>query len=82
MAPAERKWNWDRYRHVWAEHVLFCLQVVDNLKAKLADGGCILDYHGCDFFPEEQIDLVVVLRTETSVLYDRLKARLAVGFAD
>ena len=29
----------------------------------------------CDIFPEEHIDLVVVLRCETSLLYDRLTER-------
>lgn len=41
----------------------------------LPDGGVILDWHACDLFPESWIDLVVVLRVETNVLYDRLKAR-------
>ncbi|OQV24546.1 putative Adenylate kinase isoenzyme 6 [Hypsibius exemplaris] len=50
-------------------------KVVDHLESCLPDGGYILDYHGCDFFPQELIDTVVVLRTENSVLYDRLKAR-------
>ncbi|KAI1331921.1 AAA domain-containing protein [Xylariaceae sp. FL0255] len=39
------------------------------------EGGCILDWHACDLFPERWIDLVVVLRVDTTVLYDRLKTR-------
>ncbi|KAF3552243.1 hypothetical protein DY000_02004403 [Brassica cretica] len=35
-------------------------------------GGNIVDYHGCEFFPERWFDRVVVLHTENSVLYDRL----------
>lgn len=35
----------------------------------------MIDYHACDLFPASWIDLVVVLRTSTEVLYDRLKAR-------
>ena len=35
----------------------------------------ILDWHACDIFPERWIDLVVVLRCDTSTLYDRLTAR-------
>ena len=39
------------------------------------NGGYIIDWHACDLFPESWIDLVVVLRTDTAKLYDRLKAR-------
>lgn len=38
-------------------------------------GGVILDYHTCDIFPERWIDLVVVLRCDHTVLWDRLEAR-------
>ncbi|USP75824.1 uncharacterized protein yc1106_03098 [Curvularia clavata] len=38
-------------------------------------GGYILDWHACDLFPERWIDLVIVLRCESSILYDRLTAR-------
>jgi adenylate kinase len=35
----------------------------------------VIDWHICDVFPRRWIDLVVVLRAETSVLYDRLTSR-------
>ncbi|KAH7122692.1 AAA domain-containing protein [Dendryphion nanum] len=38
-------------------------------------GGYILDWHACDMFPERWIDLVLVLRCDSTVLYDRLTAR-------
>jgi hypothetical protein len=38
-------------------------------------GGNIVDYHGCDFFPERWFDRVAVLQTDNSVLYDRLSRR-------
>jgi adenylate kinase len=38
-------------------------------------GGAVVDYHGCDFFPERWFDLVLVLRTDNSTLYERLEAR-------
>jgi adenylate kinase len=38
-------------------------------------GGCIIDWHACDLFPESWIDLVVVLRANNTILYDRLEAR-------
>jgi broad-specificity NMP kinase len=38
-------------------------------------GGCVVDYHGSDFFPERWFDLIIVLRTDNTVLYDRLVQR-------
>ncbi|KAF2847273.1 P-loop containing nucleoside triphosphate hydrolase protein [Plenodomus tracheiphilus IPT5] len=38
-------------------------------------GGYILDWHACDLFPERWIDLVIVLRCDSTVLYDRLTSR-------
>ena len=35
----------------------------------------MIDWHACDLFPQSWIDLVVVLRANSTVLYDRLKAR-------
>jgi adenylate kinase len=31
---------------------LCCLQVCDALEDMMGEGGCLVDYHGCDFFPE------------------------------
>ena len=45
------------------------------LEDKTAEGGAILDSHMCEIFPEDWIDLVVVLRCDTSLLYDRLMKR-------
>ncbi|KAF1971819.1 P-loop containing nucleoside triphosphate hydrolase protein [Bimuria novae-zelandiae CBS 107.79] len=42
-------------------------------------GGVILDWHACELFPERWIDLVIVLRCDSTVLYDRLTAR---GYKD
>lgn len=42
----------------------------------MKQGGYIIDWHACDLFPRSWIDLVVVLRTNSTKLYDRLKARL------
>lgn len=50
-------------------------QVCDALEDQLALGGNIVDYHSCDFFPERWFDLVVVLQTDNSVLYERLEKR-------
>ena len=50
-------------------------QLLDSLEDELPRGGHIIDWHSCDVFPQDWIDLVVVLRTDSTKLYDRLKAR-------
>ena len=53
-------------------------KVCDTLEPIMQQKGVVVDYHGSDFFPERWFDLVVVLRADNTVLYDRLKARLVV----
>eukprot|EP01028_Stygiella_incarcerata_P013260 TRINITY_DN81729_c0_g1_i1.p2 TRINITY_DN81729_c0_g1~~TRINITY_DN81729_c0_g1_i1.p2 ORF type:complete len:172 (+),score=56.51 TRINITY_DN81729_c0_g1_i1:162-677(+) len=50
-------------------------KVVDALAERVSRGGVVVDYHSCDFFPEDWFDLIVVLRTSTEVLFDRLEKR-------
>lgn len=50
-------------------------KLLDTLETDLEEGGIIVDWHCCDIFPERLIDLVIVLRTDNSNLYDRLKTR-------
>lgn len=50
-------------------------KVCDELEERMDAGGVVLEAHSCDFFPERWFDLVVVLRTNNTVLYDRLEAR-------
>ena len=47
----------------------------DELEDVMEEGGNIVDYHGCDFFPERWFDCVVVLQTDNTILYDRLSRR-------
>lgn len=54
---------------------ILILQVCDELEDLMEEGGNIVDYHGCDFFPERWFDQVVVLQTDNTVLYDRLSRR-------
>jgi adenylate kinase len=56
-------------------------QLLDYLEERniSEEGGSILDWHACDLFPERWIDLVIVLRCDSTVLYDRLTAR---GYKD
>lgn len=37
--------------------------------------GIVADFHSCEIFPERWFDLVLVLRTRTEVLFDRLTNR-------
>ncbi|XP_019318655.1 adenylate kinase isoenzyme 6 isoform X3 [Panthera pardus] len=53
-------------------------RVVDELENQMSEGGVIVDYHGCDFFPERWFHIVFVLRADNSVLYKRLETRTKV----
>ncbi|BAF21365.1 adenylate kinase isoenzyme 6 homolog [Oryza sativa Japonica Group] len=53
--------------------------VCDELEDVMEEGGILVDYHGCDFFPERWFDLVVVLQTDNSILHDRLTSRGYMG---
>ncbi|XP_001604028.1 adenylate kinase isoenzyme 6 [Nasonia vitripennis] len=50
-------------------------KLLDLMEPMMAEGGKIVDYHGTDFFPERWFDIVFVLRTNNTILYDRLVAR-------
>lgn len=50
-------------------------KVLDEMEDDMAEGGVIVDYHGCSFFPERFFDIVFVLRTDNSALFDRLHQR-------
>ncbi|KAM3175899.1 Adenylate kinase isoenzyme 6 [Hymenolepis weldensis] len=56
-------------------HILDEDRVVDEIEPLMQDGGQILDYHSCDFFPERWFDVVFVLRTDNQVLFPRLSSR-------
>ncbi|CAK9060549.1 unnamed protein product [Durusdinium trenchii] len=49
--------------------------VQDALEPLLESGGCVVDFHSSSFLDESLVDLVVVLRVDTSTLYDRLEKR-------
>lgn len=50
-------------------------KVCDELEDVMVEGFNVVDFHSCDFFPERWFHLVVVLRTDNSVLYPRLEDR-------
>ena len=54
-------------------------KVCDELEDRLAGGGNVVDFHSCDFMPERWFQLVLVLRTDNTILWPRLKAR---GYSD
>ena len=41
----------------------------------MSEGGNVVDYHGSEFFPERWFDIVFVLRTDNTLLYQRLEER-------
>eukprot|EP00743_Colponemidia_sp_Colp-15_P008561 GILK01009317.1.p1 GENE.GILK01009317.1~~GILK01009317.1.p1 ORF type:complete len:182 (-),score=28.52 GILK01009317.1:235-780(-) len=49
--------------------------VVDELEDVVHPGAAVVDFHSCDFFPERWFDLVVVLTSDTNVLFSRLEKR-------
>jgi len=51
------------------------VQVVDEIEPLIEKGGLILDWHTCDAFPERWVDLVVVLRCNHTLLWERLEKR-------
>ena len=51
------------------------LQLLDEIEDEIKQGGNIIDWHCCDLFPKSWIDLVIVLRTDNTILYDRLAER-------
>jgi len=54
-------------------------QLLDAIEPDLEAGGQIIDWHACDMFPQSLIDLVVVVRCNSTILFDRLKSR---GYSD
>lgn len=74
----ERK-CFESYDKEFDTHVVDEDKLLDLLEEDLRAGGAVVDWHCCDIFPERLIDLVVVLKLDTSVLYDRLQKR---GYKD
>ena len=67
---AHEAWDDERACHVLDED-----KVLDAMEPKLGAGGCVVEYHACELFPERWFDLVLVLRASTETLFDRLKER-------
>uniref|UniRef100_A0A2I3RCK0 AK6 n=1 Tax=Pan troglodytes TaxID=9598 RepID=A0A2I3RCK0_PANTR len=50
-------------------------RVADELDNQMRECGVIVDYHGCDFFPERWFPIVFVLRIDANILYEILQMR-------
>ncbi|KAF8416525.1 P-loop containing nucleoside triphosphate hydrolase protein [Tirmania nivea] len=50
-------------------------KLLDEIEDEVKRGGKIIDWYACDLFPERWVDLVVVLRTDNMMLFDRLTKR-------
>ncbi len=53
-------------------------KLLDTIEADVNEGGQIIEWHACEMFPQSWVDLVVVLRTDSTLLYDRLSSRSVV----
>ncbi|KAI3658169.1 hypothetical protein MP638_000852 [Amoeboaphelidium occidentale] len=71
----KREKLYDEYDEEYDSYILNEDKLCDAVAPEILQGGAILDYHSCDFFGEDWFDLIIVLRTETKVLYDRLTSR-------
>lgn len=50
-------------------------KICDLLEPYIEEGGNIIDFHSCELFPERWFELILVLRANTDILYDRLTDR-------
>uniref|UniRef100_A0A1A9WNV3 Adenylate kinase isoenzyme 6 homolog n=1 Tax=Glossina brevipalpis TaxID=37001 RepID=A0A1A9WNV3_9MUSC len=50
-------------------------KLMDYLEPLMKQGGNIVEYHSCDFFPERWFQAVFVTTCSNTILYDRLKER-------
>ena len=54
--------------------------MIDELEERLGEGGKIVDYHSAEFFPERWFNAVFVLRTDNTLLYQRLEQRFQYNY--
>ncbi|KAJ1675492.1 factor activating pos9, partial [Spiromyces aspiralis] len=65
----------DGYNEEFDTYMLNEDKLLDEMEPMMAEGGKVVDFHTCEIFPERWFDLVVVLRSETHNIYDRLRNR-------
>lgn len=49
--------------------------VCDALEPSIQQGGLIIDFHSCAFFPRDWFNLIILLRATNTNIYDRLTER-------
>ncbi|KAG8923290.1 factor activating pos9 [Tulasnella sp. 419] len=59
----------------WQSYIVDDDKVLDEIEPLVDKGGLVLDWHTCGIFPERWIDLVVVLRCDHTMLWERLEKR-------
>ncbi|KAG1755137.1 P-loop containing nucleoside triphosphate hydrolase protein [Suillus paluster] len=59
----------------WQSYTVDEDKLLDELEPLASAGGIILDWHTCEIFPERWADLVVVLRCNHTILWERLEKR-------
>lgn len=64
--------GWDEK---WQSHIVDDDALLDSIEPDCLAGGCLIDWHECSLFPKSWIDLVVVLRCNHTLLWDRLENR-------
>ncbi|GCF00806.1 factor activating pos9 [Zygosaccharomyces mellis] len=72
---AQKNDCYEGYDESRKSHIVDEDKLLDLLEPLLRKGGSIIDWHVNDIFPERLIDLVVVLRCENSILFQRLDKR-------
>ncbi|KIM28428.1 hypothetical protein M408DRAFT_329489 [Serendipita vermifera MAFF 305830] len=65
----------DGFDEEWQSFLVDDDKVIDELEPLVAPGGVLLDWHTCGIFPERWVDLVVVLRCDHTLLWERLEKR-------
>lgn len=74
---AKEKNLYEDYDDVYDCHVLDEDALIQEMKGDMEspDGGVIVEYHGADLFPSSWFDAVYVLRTDNTILHERLTSR-------
>ena len=65
---------YSKFDEEWQSYIVDDDKVVDALAEEAASGNCIIDTHDVCLVPDN-VDLIVVLRTDHTLLWDRLKQR-------
>lgn len=71
----EHRW-YEEYDDEMEASILNERSMLKWLRPHIQAQGCLVDFHGCDLFPQKWFDFVIVLKTDkTEILYDRYVAR-------